>query len=120
MNLGIVGGRDFDDRMLFNATIHNFLFENKIDKIVTGDAPGADELARNFTEFPSMKTFGMKLIVHEANWKPHGILDRSAGFKRNQKIWKDSDVIIAFWDGKSKGTKQTIDNFKGDLIIVEY
>ena len=33
---------------------------------------------------------------------------KSAGFKRNDQIVYNSDCIIAFWDGKSKGTLNTV------------
>lgn len=112
MNLGIVGGRDFNNKGQFTISLNSFMCEHKVNKIITGDANGADKLAREFA-----KDVNIDLIVHKANWKEYG---KAAGAIRNKEIWKDSDVIIAFWDGKSKGTKQTIDNFKGELIVVRY
>lgn len=38
-------------------------------------------------------------------WDLHG---KSAGFKRNVHIIDDSDEVIAFWDGKSRGTRHSI------------
>ncbi len=35
-------------------------------------------------------------------------LGKRAGYVRNTDIVKNSDMIIAFWDGNSKGTKHTI------------
>ena len=37
---------------------------------------------------------------------------RGAPLKRNPQIIEYADVVIAFWDGKSKGTKYVIDNCK--------
>jgi len=34
---------------------------------------------------------------------------KSAGFIRNQQIIDACTFVLAFWDGKSKGTKDTID-----------
>lgn len=41
-----------------------------------------------------------------AKWKEEG---KSAGFKRNIEMVKVADKLIAFWDGKSKGTLHTIE-----------
>ena len=35
---------------------------------------------------------------------------RGAPLKRNMQIIEYADVVIAFWDGESKGTKFVIDN----------
>jgi hypothetical protein len=45
------------------------------------------------------------LIVFEADWNKHG---KRAGFIRNTDIVMESDMIVAFWDGKSRGTADTI------------
>jgi hypothetical protein len=37
---------------------------------------------------------------------------RTAGFTSNTTIVRDSDVVIAFWDGKSTGTLDTIEKAK--------
>lgn len=41
-----------------------------------------------------------------ADWDKHG---KSAGYKRNEEMARNADALIAFWDGKSKGTKHMID-----------
>jgi hypothetical protein len=44
---------------------------------------------------------------HPADWERHG---KAAGFIRNQAmIDTKPDVVVAFWDGKSRGTAHTID-----------
>lgn len=35
---------------------------------------------------------------------------RSAPLKRNISIIEYADIVLAFWDGKSRGTKFVIDN----------
>ena len=45
------------------------------------------------------------LTIYPADWLNLG---KRAGYVRNTDIVKNSDMIIAFWDGKSKGTKHTI------------
>lgn len=48
----------------------------------------------------------MKLKLYPADWKKYG---SSAGYIRNDEMAKYADCLIAFWDGKSKGTKHMID-----------
>lgn len=53
-----------------------------------------------------------------ADWKNYGI---SAGFIRNKQMGDYADLLIAFWDTKSNGTKQMIDymaSLKKDFFVV--
>lgn len=50
-------------------------------------------------------------IVMNAGCEKHG---KSAGYKRNQEMANVSTHLIAFWDGKSRGTKHMIDIAKRD------
>jgi len=106
MKLGIVGSRTFGDKLLMVEYIHLFktayemLFNEKIE-IVSGGAKGADSLAEKvalISEIP--------VKVFQPDWDKHG---KAAGHIRNQQIVDNSDIIVAFWDGESKGTKDTID-----------
>lgn len=42
---------------------------------------------------------------HLPDWNRYG---RSAGARRNAEIVKQADEVVAFWDGKSRGTQITI------------
>ena len=46
------------------------------------------------------------IILFKPNWKKYG---RAAGLRRNESIIESCDYCLAFWDGKSKGTKFSID-----------
>ncbi|MDO4700541.1 MAG: hypothetical protein Q4A69_07655 [Moraxella sp.] len=48
-------------------------------------------------------------MIFKPNYQRHG---RAAAFIRNRLIVDTADVLIAFWDGKSTGTKYTIDYAK--------
>jgi hypothetical protein len=52
-----------------------------------------------------------------ADWDTHG---RAAGVIRNKQMAEYGDMLIAFWDGESKGTKNMIDTSKklGLLVYV--
>ena len=44
--------------------------------------------------------------MFNADWNKHG---RAAGPMRNKQMADYADVLIAVWDGQSKGTKNMID-----------
>lgn len=113
MNIGIVGTRDFSDYELLCKTI-NYLNVN-IKTIISGGAKGADSLGEKYANENNVET-----IIYKPNWDKYG---KSAGYIRNKEIVNASDLIIAFWDGVSKGTKHSIDisiKSKKPLIIILY
>jgi hypothetical protein len=114
----IAGGRDFSDYSLLRLAMEHFLEEKeKTHKIVVvcGKAPGADTLGEKFA-----KEKGYKVVPFPADWDRHG---KSAGFKRNTAMGTYADVLVVFWDGKSKGTKHMIDimsKLRKRMRIVRY
>ena len=74
------------------------------DAIVSGGAKDADTYAREFAERK-----GIRLIEHLPDYKKYG---RGAPLVRNRQVIDCCDEVLAFWDGKSKGTKYTIDYAK--------
>lgn len=94
--IGVVGSRTFRDYERLEGVLEKFL----PFILVSGGAKGADSLAGQFA-------FEHKLpkIIHLPNWAEYG---RSAGPIRNSLIIADSDKLVAFWDGKSKGTRDSI------------
>lgn len=71
------------------------------DTIVSGGAIGADTYAKEF----AIK-HNLKLIEFLPDYKKYG---RKAPLVRNKLIVENCDCLIAFWDGKSRGTKYTLD-----------
>jgi len=115
MNLGIVGSRNFNNRATMIEQIYKVLPENFTTHdnfIVTGDARGADALARM-----EAIHLGLEVIVHRANWNLYG---KKAGPIRNQKIVDDSDALIAFPSKHGRGTQITMNmaNKKGIPVYV--
>ena len=98
MKLAIVGSRNIGD-----IDIGMYLPDG-VDEIVSGGAKGADTLARKYAE-----EHGIKLTEFLPKYDLFG---RSAPLKRNEEIVRYADEGIAFWDGKSRGTKYTIDAFR--------
>ena len=71
------------------------------DTIVSGGAKGADTYAKEFAE-----DHNIELIEFLPDYKRYG---RGAPLMRNKQIVENCDCLLAFWDGKSKGTRFTID-----------
>jgi hypothetical protein len=69
--------------------------------VVTGDASGVDMLAR----WSTRRAGGLHLIEHVADWAKHG---KRAGPLRNAQIVASCDRMVAFWDGESRGTADSI------------
>lgn len=114
MKLAIVGSRDFNnyDAVVYNVSKY-FDYGCAISEIVSGGANGADALGKKLA-----KDLNIKYTEFPADWNTHG---KSAGYIRNAEIVKNADKIIAFWDGKSKGTMHTINlarKHKKDTIII--
>ena len=74
------------------------------DKIVSGDARGADTLGAEYGT-----RHGIPVIHFPAQWDTYG---KAAGFIRNEEMAEYGDYLVAFWDGASKGTAQMIQAMK--------
>ena len=118
IKLIIAGGRDFRDyeymKQECDYMLKVLLETCKID-IVSGGARGADSLA---IEYAREREYPVKIM--KANWDEHG---KSAGYIRNQEMANYASHVIAFWDGKSRGTKHMIDIANKDGLrcrVVEY
>jgi uncharacterized phage-like protein YoqJ len=115
MRLIVAGGRDFDDYELLCDEVTKFIENEKDVTIISGLARGADTLGCQFAQ-----ELNIPLEGFAAEWGKYG---RSAGIKRNKYMAKNADSLIAFWDGKSKGTMHMIDYAyeKGLKVkVVEY
>ncbi len=108
VKVGIVGSRGFSDLERVKDYVKSL---DKDTIIVSGGAKGVDETAEIMGE-----ELGMKVVSFKPDWKKYG---RGAGIVRNKEICKYSDMICAFWDGKSKGTLNTIETSKKMNMIVQ-
>ena len=110
----IAGSRDFDDfPKLMNSSIEILTGISKkrddLDRIriISGTARGADKLGEQYA-----KIAGYELSKFPADWDGLG---KRAGYVRNAEMAKfaieddNYGVLIAFWDGQSRGTKHMID-----------
>jgi hypothetical protein len=100
MKVAIVGSRTFSDYRLLKRFVLQCIPLEQIEYIATGDATGADALAVIFAKGNHVPFDKLK-----AEWKKYG---NAAGPIRNQQVVDKVDCVIAFWDGKSPGTRTTI------------
>lgn len=94
----IAGSRKILDYDIVDEAIRQSGFD--ITLVISGAASGVDQLGEEWA-----RKHNVPISSHPANWARFG---RSAGFKRNIEMLDEAEVVIAIWDGKSKGTKHTI------------
>lgn len=100
MRLAIVGSRTFNDFDFLVQTIELY-WSNCPLEIISGGAKGADSLAKRYSKIDQEVSYREFL----PDWNELG---KKAGFVRNQQIVDACDMVLAFWDGESKGTANTI------------
>lgn len=98
MKVAIIGSR--------NLTVDNLqkYLPDDTTEIVSGGAKGIDSCAKAYA-----LANGIKLTEFLPEYNKYG---RGAPLKRNLQIIQYSDLVIAFWDGKSRGTEYVIKNCK--------
>mgnify|MGYP000073329119 CR=1 FL=1 len=99
LKLAVIGSRSFDNIDLIKEILNEFIYSAQI--VISGGAQGTDNLAHDWA---NENNIPVKLYLPD--WKKFG---KAAGIIRNKQIVEDADFCIIFWDGKSKGTKNTID-----------
>lgn len=102
----IAGSRTFTDYALLEKTLDEIIYDYKITNpiIISGTASGADKLGEWYAY-----NRGYPVIQFKPDWNTHG---KAAGFIRNKEMADNADMLVAFWDGQSKGTKMMIDIMK--------
>ncbi|UOX40231.1 hypothetical protein [Vibrio phage PhiImVa-1] len=119
----IAGGRDFfnTDYMrdcLLQLVEEGWLSTNPI--ILCGMAKGTDLTAYDLCKYE----FELEVWEYPADWHDmsepcvkrtnrYGEYNALAGIKRNDEMAADANMLIAFWDGKSTGTKNMIETMQG-------
>ena len=112
----IAGTRTFQNYPLLNRKMDYFLSRTDDEiKIVCGMARGADLLGKQYGE-----EHGYKVLCFPADWDQYG---KKAGYLRNKQMAENADALVAFWDGKSRGTANMIElakQFQLKVRIVRY
>ena len=121
MKLIVAGGRDFKDYKLLKETLDSFQQEyGKITEVVSGTANGVDKLGEKYA---NENNIPIKRFIPD--WAGLG---KKAGHVRNRQMGdyakEHNGMLVAFWDGESKGTKGMIDYAKriqlNNLVVMYY
>ena len=104
MKIAVIGSRG-----ITITKLEEYLPEN-VTEIVSGGAKGVDTSAKEYA-----LAHELKLTEFLPDYKRYS---RGAPLKRNIEIIEYADAVIAFWDGKSKGTKFMIDECENRGIPV--
>jgi hypothetical protein len=98
MKLIIAGSRTFTD---YQFLCHTLAPEcHRITEVIHGGARGADQLG-----FRWAVKHHIRSRCFAAEWERFG---KSAGIRRNYQLAQAGDLLIAFWDGRSPGTRHII------------
>ena len=96
MKVAVIGSRTFNDYELLRQTLSKL----EITLVVSGGAKGADSLGEEYANANNIPT---KIFLPD--WDKYGT---SAGMLRNSDIINEAEIVVAFWDGESKGCKDAI------------
>ena len=102
----VAGGRDFTDYALLSETLDVILkrYTLREVQIVSGCCRGADALGERYA-----REHGIPVVRFPADWQAYG---KAAGPIRNRKMAEYASegegILVAFWDGKSRGTASMI------------
>jgi YspA, cpYpsA-related SLOG family len=113
----VAGSRDFNDYELLKRKLDVALM-HKVSEgitIISGTARGADKLGERYAAEK-----GYNVIRMSADWNTYG---KRAGYIRNEEMAKIADALVAFWDGKSRGTYHMINiakRYNLPIIVVNY
>ena len=105
MKIAIIGSRGITDIDLAEY------IPDRCTEIVSGGAKGVDSIAAEYARF-----HGIKLVEFLPEYEKY---KKGAPLRRNIAIAEYADKVIAFWDGKSRGTKFVIDYCKSHKIDAE-
>lgn len=119
MNIAIVGSRRFNDYLFMCDVMDRWQRFVGDVQVVSGGAPGADSMGALW----GATYTNNNPIVHHAEWGDLSYPDASikigkdgkpydvrAGFRRNERIVEDAEIVCAFMDpdNRTPGTSHTI------------
>ena len=99
MRVAIVGSRRFSNPERVTDYVNSLPTRASI---ITGSASGVDAAATK-----AARARGIAIQVLPASFDE--VADASKSAARNQRLVDACDVLVAFWDGESKGTRATVD-----------
>ena len=115
MKVLICGSRGWED---YERLRHHLSGFPRGTVFIHGGARGADRLVDLAVRDENLEyDYEYETEVFYADWETHG---KRAGILRNiEMLDEQPDLVVAFWDGESKGTKHTIEEAGRRGIPVE-
>lgn len=95
--IAIVGSRGYQNSALIRLLVSHIPDDATL---ISGGAKGPDSVAQQEAE-----QRGINTDIHLPEWSRYG---KSAGPRRNALIVNQADILVAFWDLRSKGTDNAI------------
>lgn len=101
VRIAVVGSRNISLSFERFYELLGDLLPDNATAVISGGARGVDRLAAQFA-----KLRNLPVVEHLPDYNLFG---RTAPLVRNRTIIDDSDFVVAIWDGKSRGTLNSID-----------
>ena len=105
MKIAVVGSRDLHVENL------GAYIPEEVTEIISGGARGIDMDARTYA-----LQHGIQLTEIRPEYKRYG---RAAPLYRNIEIIERAELVIAFWDGRSRGTRFVVEACKKRGVPVQ-
>ena len=116
MVVAVIGSRTFTNYNTLAKVLDQINNISPISEIVSGGAKGTDSLSEIWASLNDVK-----MTIYLPEWdkldnsdsivkinKYGNKYDAMAGMRRNKFIVNAANIVIAFWDGESKGTLDSI------------
>jgi len=112
MKVAVIGSRTYKNQVFATKALDLIHKELNITELISGGAIGPDKLSELWAKKNRIST---RIIYPD--WEHLG---KSAGFQRNHQIVAAAQIVVAFWDGNSKGTAHSINlaRSKGIDVLV--
>ena len=115
----VAGSRTYNNYEYLSEVLSKYTYTfNKLcirPEFVSGGCRGVDSMAERFC-----KSNNYPIKIFNADWDRYG---KSAGYIRNKEMAQYASetggFLIAFWDGKSRGTKMMIKLAKENGLVVK-
>ena len=109
MKIAVVGTRKYTDYEAFKKALDKVLVglpQGQCITIISGGAKGVDQMAQQ-----AAREYGFDFVL----FKPYHLIDPTVEyspkyfFTRNKQIADNADLVVAFWDGESSGTRHIVE-----------
>ena len=108
MKIAIVGSPDYSDLWQVVAYVQRL---PRGTMVISGAAKGVETVVAKVA-----RLCGLEFIEYLPNWDKYG---SAAGKYQSEQIVDHCDQLVAFWDGTSKDTQESIDQAKAAGKTVE-